>query len=161
MVRLGFGESDVPRPLQPAVRAWQRQEAKINGLERREGIRVMYDATLAVFPPVVFMLVPLFALVLKGLYRSRLFIEHTIFVLHFHALGFLLAAVALVAPAPLVLVTVLAWLAAWLFLALRRVYGENETSTRTLLKYLVLAFSYLISFVVTVAVVMTAAVMSI
>ena len=161
LIRLGITEADVPAPLKPAMRAWERQEAELNGLERREGLRVIYDATLAAIPPVLFLLVPVFALVLKGLYRRRLFVEHALFVLHFHALGFLLAALALVVRAPAVLLILFAWLAIWLFLGLRRVYGEREPSTRTLFKYLVLGASYLIAFAITVVVVMIAAVMSV
>ncbi|MEM8487312.1 MAG: DUF3667 domain-containing protein, partial [Bacteroidota bacterium] len=40
------------------------------------------------FPRFLFVLVPAFALLLKGLYRKRLYAEHLIFSLHFHAVLF-------------------------------------------------------------------------
>ena len=151
----------VPGPLVPAARAWLRHEDELNRMERREGVRVLYDATTGAVPPIVFLLVPFFALVLKGLYRRRLYVEHTVFVLHVHAFAFLLAAVALVAGSPWILGALLLWLAAWLYLAMRRVYGGEEPAWRTLLKYGALVVVYVFALGFTVIAVMIAAVMSV
>jgi hypothetical protein len=98
-----------------------------------------------------FLLMPIFALLLEGIYRSRYFVEHLIFSLHFHAFVLLPGAV-LVAASVLIpgasgdvatRAIVSAWtlvLVAYLYLALRRVYGESRI--RTGLKLLLLGFAY-------------------
>lgn len=98
-----------------------------------------------------FLLMPIFALLLEGFYRRRYFVEHLIFSLHFHAFVLLPGAV-LVAASVLIpgasgdaatRAIVSAWtlaIVAYLFLALRRVYGESRL--RTGLKLLILGFAY-------------------
>ena len=148
----------VPGPLKPLARVWLREQADINALERREGVRVLYDATIAAVPSVVFLLVPFIALVLKALYRRRLYVEHAVFVLHFHALAFLLAAPALLIGNGPVAAVLAALLAAWLFIGLRRVYGGPVWMTA--LKYAGLLLTYWIAFALTVAMVIVVAVVS-
>ena len=154
-----------PAPLVPAARVWLHQEQEINALGRREGMRVLYDATLAAVPPVVFLMVPFFALILKAMYRRRLFVEHAVFMLHFHSLGFLLAAIALLLRVNWLTIVLALWLAAWLFLALRRVYATNESGAEhplgTALKFTALLLCYVVAFAITVASVMIAAILTV
>ena len=98
-----------------------------------------------------FLLMPIFALLLEGFYRRRFFVEHLIFSLHFHSFVLLPGAV-LVATSALIpgassdvatRALVSAWtlvLVAYLFLALRRVYGDSRI--RTGIKLLILGFAY-------------------
>lgn len=159
LVNVPIESADLPGWTRTPVRAWKGQEAKLNAMGRREGARVLWNATIAVVPPVLFLLVPGFALVLKLLYRGRLYAEHFIFVLHFHALGFLLAALAVLATEAWMTTLVVLALAVWLFVALRVVYGRDERrepSGKTAFKFLLLIGAYLVSlgmtgFLVTIA----------
>jgi hypothetical protein len=85
-------------------------------------------------PKALFVLVPVFALLLRLLYRKtgRFYAEHFLFALHFHAFAFLTLAVGAV------LMTVLGlgrvpvsqpFVVGYLFLALRRVHGEGRLRT--------------------------------
>ena len=95
----------------------------------------------------VFALVPVFAALLRLLYRrrERFFVPHLVFALHYHTLGFLLMALAIGAETLLGIrpyLSNLAFLAvaAILFPSLRRVYGEGRL--KTIGKQLVLLFVY-------------------
>jgi hypothetical protein len=98
-----------------------------------------------------FLLMPIFALLLKSFYRGRYVAEHLIFSLHFHA--FVLLPGAVVVGGSVLLgadaegiggrVVSSAWflaIAAYLFVAMGRVYGESRR--RTILKVLGLGFAY-------------------
>lgn len=101
-------------------------------------------------PTVMFALLPVFALLLKVLYvrRRRFYVEHFIFALHVHAFAFaLFAAMLLLGKLPRTGVLRLGlglWLFVYLFLAMRRVYGQGVW--RTLAKYLLLGGSYFVAF---------------
>lgn len=104
-------------------------------------------------PKAMFVLLPLFALALRALYRRRgRYPAHFIFALHLHAFAFfLLAAIGIPAAfsagfdvlEPLAIVAVIVYL----ILALRRVHGERWP--RTLLKTAALATAYLLAFAAT------------
>lgn len=109
-----------------------------------------------------FSLWPLFALILKVLYRRtrRLYLEHLIFALHFHTFAFLVLTVEVLRNAPaqavvasrnfgpanllLVLADGVLQLSVfvYLFLAMRRVYGQRRLLTGA--KMLLLLVGYLI-----------------
>lgn len=83
-----------------------------------------------------FLLMPIFALLLKGFYRRRYYIEHLIFSLHFHAFVLLPGAVVALLPVAPNDVggrsVVSAWLlvlAGYLFVSMRRVYGGSRGRT--------------------------------
>lgn len=98
-----------------------------------------------------FLLMPIFALLLKAFYRNRYVAEHLIFSLHYHAFV-LLPGAAVVGVSTLLGADAVgtggravssAWLvaiAAYLFVAMRRVYGESRR--RTVLKLLGICFVY-------------------
>jgi uncharacterized protein DUF3667 len=94
-------------------------------------------------PKAMFVLLPVFAVLLKLLYirRQRLYVEHFIFALHIHAFFFLTFVLMLllrnlsVAP-PLLYLS----LAAYLLLALKRVYGQGWLPTSV--KWVALATTY-------------------
>ena len=99
----------------------------------RAFVRTLIDRA----PYLMFVLVPTFALLLKGLYRHqrRLYLEHLIFALHVHALAFIVFA-ASAALGSLNLGTSVhldGWLAAspfgYLFVALRHVYAQPVGAT--------------------------------
>lgn len=114
------------------------------------------DAALGAIPSTLFILLPVFALMLKVLYlfKRRLYMEHLIVSLHSHAflclalLGvFLLMALGDAVPAISPLTTLLkialfVWMPVYLLLMQKRIYRQGWTMT--LLKYCTLGFCYLI-----------------
>ncbi len=121
---------------------------------------VFKDAILGAIPSTLFVLLPVFALLLKLLYafKRRLYMEHLIVALHSHA--FLCLTLLLVfltmalrqwlAPATGALHSLLgliegllfAWMPVYLLLMQKRVYGQGWLMT--LLKFSVLGFSYVL-----------------
>ena len=114
------------------------------------------DALLGAVPSTLFLLLPLFAVMLKIAYvfKRRLYMEHLIVALHSHSFlcaGLLLAIVfdalktwtgGIVSSAfQLLEVVVLAWLPLYLLLMQKRIYGQGWIMT--LLKYAVLGTCYL------------------
>lgn len=131
----GTVEASDPRRRAPA--AEQRAEALMDMVERH-------------MPKAFFALVPMLALALGALYRraGRHYAEHLIFALHFQSFAFVVLTLselttmawipAVVRPGakPLLLV----WLLAYLFLALRRVYGQSPARTAGKLALLLPAY---------------------
>lgn len=121
---------------------------------------VFKDALLSAVPSTLFVLLPVFALMLKLLYafKRRLYMEHLIVALHSHAflclslllMFLLLAAEQRIASAHGFLRGLIDWLEAglWIWMPLylllmqKRVYGQRWPMT--LLKYFVLGISYVI-----------------
>lgn len=107
---------------------------------RREAAQRVRAEFVNSLPKVMFLLLPLFALILKGLYRSRYYVEHLIFAFHLHAFAFL----ALI-PAVLIRST---WLGAattllilaYLLIAMRSVYAGSWPAT--VLKFVLLLIPY-------------------
>jgi hypothetical protein len=102
-----------------------------------------------------FLLLPVYALLLKLLYlrRKRLYVEHFVFALHVHAFVFALFTVVLLTGG-LVSGLLVVWMMVYLFLAMRRVYGQSWLKTGV--KYLALGWSYF--FLVSMALGVTAVV---
>lgn len=101
----------------------------------------------------VFILVPVFALLLKGLYRQRLYVDHLVFSLHQHSFAFLAILVELAvnllirgADEPGTGFAALV-VAVYTFLALRRCYSQSRLLTSG--KMLLLFFGYLIALIMT------------
>ncbi len=105
-------------------------------------------------PAALFVLLPLMALVLKVLYplSKRYYVEHLLFVLHYHAFFFLIMTLqvlfsrlgALIGVADAAdgasTFAVILYIPVYLYKALRRVYGQGRLFS--ILKFLMLVFSY-------------------
>ncbi len=130
---------------------------------QKDGGASVQHAFIANIPKMIFLLVPVMALVMLLLYwwPRRYYVEHLVFFLHNHAAIFLL----------LLIQALLAWVAAWLawstfggwviaiislysvwyvYRAMRVFYGQGRLLT--LAKLLVIGFIYLIGFSLTLAV---------
>lgn len=126
------------------------------------------DAFLGAIPTALFVLVPLFAVLLKVLYvfKRRLYMEHLVVALHSHAfmslellLIFAMLGVQHLVPggsflhnaAGLVIGLLIAWIPLYLLLMQKRVYAQGWTMT--LLKFFVLGtvYSILLSLAIAVA----------
>jgi hypothetical protein len=96
----------------------------------------------------MFLLLPVFALLLKLLYRERLYVHHFVFAIYFHAWFFLIVAVTLI-PGAIgyprigdVMAILLLWAPVYLFLAMRRFYEQSRLWT--FVKLFVLSNVYLL-----------------
>jgi hypothetical protein len=119
----------------PRIQHW-------NSMQPREAIQTLWDGMLRNAPKAMFFLLPVFALLLKLLYvrSGRLYVEHFIFALHYHAFPFAMATLLLGIPDGIIETLVVLWLFVYLFLAMRRVYGQSKR--RTFLKYSLLGLVY-------------------
>ncbi|MBN8727104.1 MAG: DUF3667 domain-containing protein [Xanthomonadales bacterium] len=129
----------------------------------------LFAGVFSVLPQTMFVLLPLFALLLKLMYvfKRRLYMEHLMVALHSHAFIFLsllllallqlvlgwaeASAALLVAPLRWLRAAMWAWLPLYLLLMQKRVYAQGWTMT--LLKYSITGWCYvvLLSFAVAAA----------
>lgn len=103
-------------------------------------------------PKAMFFLLPLFALLLKIIYirSKRFYVEHLVFSLHVHAFAFGMLLLMLAPPLKALVPFLVLWVALYLFLAMKRVYGQGVF--KTCLKIGLLGFSYLFLMVFSVIV---------
>ncbi len=99
----------------------------------------------------MFALVPLFAGLLALLFRraGRFYVEHLVFAMHLHAFGFLLESIPVALRIDWLRSVAVLGIVAYLFVALRVVYGEGRA--RTLFKLLALLASYGLLLALTIA----------
>jgi hypothetical protein len=115
-------------------------------------------------PTALIVLLPLMALVLKALYplSRRYYVEHLLFFVHFHAFVFLLLTIEILltrlatllgAPEIVSVLTIVAmstYILSYVFVAMRRVYGQGRFVT--LLKFVALVFAYVTGFSIIITV---------
>ena len=135
----------------------------------RQFLRNLYDN----LPLALIVLLPIMAFVLKALYplSRRYYVEHLLFFVHFHAFAFLiltlqilLGRVNAMLPTPeaigiLVIVAASFYVPVYLFVSMRRVYGQGRLVTAA--KYVVLTVAYLAGLTVTMLGALTMAVLSV
>lgn len=124
-----------------------------------ENGRTIREAFIHNIPKGLFILLPALALVMKAMYwrPRRHYVEHLLFFVHNHAFAFLtfglLTLITWLVPASLgTWISSLVWIyiVYYIFVSMRRVYGQSRL--RTFAKLVVLSFAYLIGFSITVAV---------
>ncbi len=167
--RLSFGSGDWDPDTNPVTVDWlpgfanrwlnrQIGRAERNVQRLREDPDLLKDSLLGAVPSTLFVLLPLFALMLKlaYLFKRRLYMEHLIVALHSHAfacLGLLLVFVVMalerwLAPGgggaaiafDLVEAALWIWMPLYLLLMQKRVYGQGWFPT--LLKFAVIGLCY-------------------
>jgi hypothetical protein len=123
--------------------------------------RALINGVLDNVPAALIVLLPLMAFVLKALYplSKRYYVEHLLFFVHFHAFFFLMLTLQILLlrvsgwigiPEAIPILAVIAtsfYIAIYLFVAMRRVYGQGRIIT--FLKYIVLLAAYLAGFTAT------------
>lgn len=145
-VAITFTDTTDLRPwLRPIGRRIKRQEERLNRMDKGDLLHAFVAGLQETLPRVVFLLLPVFALILKGLYarRSRFYVEHFVFALHVHAFVFVLFTLMLLVDETPISHTVnllVLWLFGYLFFAMKRVYGQGWLKTGA--KYLALGGSY-------------------
>lgn len=127
------------------------------------GPRGFLSAVLDKTPAALILLLPIMALILKFLYplSRRFYVEHLLYVVHFHAFFFLLLTLQilwgrLIAATPLPgwigvlpIVATSFWIPVYLFMSMRTVYQQGRLATTA--KFLLLSITYLIGFAVVMA----------
>lgn len=122
------------------------------------GKRGFARAVLDNIPAGLIVLLPFMALILKMLYplSRRYYVEHLLFFVHFHSFFFLLICMQIMLDRigdwigffewlfTLVIVAAAFYIPAYLFVAMRRVYGQGRILT--FLKYVVLVATYFVGF---------------
>ena len=126
-----------------------------------DGGKAFLDKLLDNVPAALIILLPLMALVLKALYplSKRYYVEHLLFFVHFHAFFFLILSLQILfmrlsallqIPETIAIITVVIasfYVPAYLFVAMRRVYGQGRIIT--FIKYIALVISYCLGFFAT------------
>jgi hypothetical protein len=114
----------------------------LSALPPNQAMRRITDTIIEQLPKVMFLLLPVFALLMKLLYarRKRYYMEHFIFALHLHAFAFLLFSVLIVFRFDWLSIAMALTIAVYTFLAMKRVYAQGRL--KTALKWLVLGSVY-------------------
>lgn len=128
---------------------------------RIDGGRAFLDKLIDNIPAALIVLLPVMAFVLKVLYplSRRYYVEHLLFFVHFHAFFFLILSVqillmraAALAGVPEAIPTMIVvigsfYIPVYLFVAMRRVYGQGRFVT--MVKYIALQIAYVMGFTAT------------
>jgi hypothetical protein len=119
-----------------------RRVERLRGSSPDQVVREIVGGMIESAPTVMFLLLPVFALLLKLLYfrSSRFYVEHFVFALHYHAFAFVLYTVIIVVPEVLRPELLLIWLYLYLPIAMKRVYEQGWV--RTSLKWIALSSVY-------------------
>lgn len=149
--------------IDPTQRNWAENVSVNLGNERLNGMIRARLQTLGELPPeealgrvvrgmvenapkVIFLLLPLYALLLKLLYirSKRYYVEHFIFALHVHAFAFVLfLLMSLLQNVHYMPGLLWVWLMLYFWLALKRVYGQSRLKTTA--KWFVLGGTYAVA----------------
>ncbi len=119
--------------------------------QRTELVARLHSDLIGWLAKAMFALVPFFAGLLALLFRraGRFYVEHLVFAMHLHAFGFLLESIPVALRIDWLRSVAVLGIVAYLFVALRAVYGEGRA--RTLFKLLALLASYGLLLTMTIA----------
>lgn len=163
--RAALKQGEQPKAAQAAGAADAADGGEANGLEKFINTVVdnrdkLKKAFFGYVPYAVFAMMPVFALYLKLLYfRShRRYGEHLLFALHANAFAYLMLTLLLLIPkgVPYVGTVLFLWLAFYLPIAMRRVYGGGRI--KTFLRWMVLMCLHVLSMSAAIAAVFYAVV---
>lgn len=135
--------------------------------------RAVVDNLVDNIPAALIVLLPLMAFVLKVLYplSRRYYVEHLLFFVHVHAFFFLMLSLQIIfsraseflrIPEPisiLILVVASFYIPVYLYVSMRRVYGQGRAIT--FIKYIILTIAYATGFLATMLVALAIAAFSI
>lgn len=125
----------------------QKVEANLEALGKlppNVALRTVWNAIVEEMAKVMFVLLPVYALLLKLIYirRRRYYIEHFIFALHIHAFAFALFTTMLFYRNDWFVLALAIIVAVYTLLAMKRVYGQGPI--KTFMKWATLGFAYMI-----------------
>lgn len=149
-INFGPEPDKVWKVLRPFAARMEEAETRLNSMRPREAIRTLKDAFMDNAPTGIFLIMPLFALILKLLYlrRKRFYVEHFVFALHVHSFAFLLLTIIMLAQSGWVFAVLGTWFLVALYIAMKRTYGQGYI--RTFFKYVLLGQAYIFMLVVAV-----------
>jgi len=138
--------------LQGALASAREDDGRVNGqmFGRDFGLdeETLVGAVVNLLPKAMFLLLPLFALLLKLVYvrSGRPYVEHLIFTLHFHSFIFILLTVALASTWFPAWLAAMALIYVYLYLGMKRVYGQGWR--KTWVKHFLLTNAYNLVFMI-------------
>jgi hypothetical protein len=114
-------------------------------MDGREAAQDIVRTAFQYVPTIIFLLVPVFAALLKLLYirHKRFYAEHMIFALHTHAFMFVVFTLMILLRSwigGLPLALLMGWVFVYIYLAMKRVYGQSHV--KTFIKYWTLGWTY-------------------
>ena len=119
----------------------------LGSMEPQEAFRTVAREFFGYVPTVMFILLPIFALILKLLYirRRRYYAEHFVFLLHTHSFIFVMFSVLLILREVhwlngWLVLGLLGWTVVYVYLAMKRVYAQGWL--KTFAKYWILGWMY-------------------
>lgn len=121
------------------------QVRRLGGMRPREAAETVAGTFFRYVPTMMFLLLPVFAGILKLLYirRRRFYAEHFVFLLHVHSMVFILATFLLLLRGPMpgwVQAGVVGWVLVYIYLAMKQVYGQGWL--KSFVKYWILTWTY-------------------
>jgi hypothetical protein len=123
---------------------WQRNTTALDGPQATTARQAMASRVAGAVPKMVFVLLPLSAVLFKLFWWRRYFVEHLIFTLHLHSYAFASGLLRFFHWAPVTGVVV-AWSCVYVVLAFKRVYRDGWGKTVAKLFGLALAYSLLLA----------------
>ena len=131
-----------------ALNAKLKAKADVLSKNPEEFRQRLKDYMLRRTPTMMFILLPVFALIMKLFYWRRYYAEHFIYSLHTHAFAFLIFTALVLIPdkgvGDILSKALFAWLMVYPLIALRRVYAQGWIVTFA--KYLVVGSLYVVVF---------------
>ena len=123
-------------------RALRRKVGQVGHLPIGDALRQVLRDLLDYAPHMIFLMLPLYAFLLKLLYirRSRYYAEHFVFALHVHAFMFVMFILMFIVPWGVVDLLLVTWIGVYVWLAMKRVYAQGWI--RTTLKWWTLGVCY-------------------
>lgn len=127
-------------------RAMERKLAQVGHLPMRGAIGEITRDMLEYAPHMVFLLLPVFAFLLKLLYirRKRYYAEHFVFALHVHAFVFVTLLIMFILPWDWINGLLFVWMMIYVWLAMKHVYRQGWF--RTTVKWWALGWTYFLAF---------------
>jgi hypothetical protein len=152
---------DLDLQLSPGPGSWleplQQRIDQFNRLSRRERGEQIFAGMLRYGPYAAFVLLPLFALLLKTLYlgrarryplRPRRYAAHLVFGAHSHSFVFLTAIPLLLLPSGVVRTALVVWVMAYLLWSMKMVYGGRWSGVFARAFLIFIVYSVFFGFVV-------------
>jgi hypothetical protein len=123
-------------------RALDRKLDQVAHLPPQQAFRTILADMLGYAPHAMFVLLPIFALLLKLIYirQGRYYPEHFVFALHVHAFFFVMFCIIALLPWGRVDAVLRIWMVLYVWLAMKRVYGQGWF--RTTVSWVVLGWCY-------------------
>lgn len=127
----GNGTVAVDNVVKKIAPTWAPKLTTFWRLSDADKTRIISNAFLEYVPYAMFCMLPLFALYLKVLYlgKGKRYGEHLLFALHTNAFAFVLFGLITLVPRGGVKFLLFIWLASYLPMAMRRVYGGGRLAT--------------------------------